>query len=394
MPNGENKRAMCKFSGCCRFVYNKALVLQKESYEAGNKYINYLSMAKMLTSWRNSAETSWLKEAPCHSLQHALKDLERAYKNFFSKRADFPRFKRKNHGGSFRYPDPKQFKLEQANHRVFLPKLGWIRYRNSRKVVGELRNITISNNGEKWFMSIQTRREVESPIVKPGSAIGIDVGISRFATMNNGSYIEPLHSFKRHQARLAKYQRRMSRKKKFSKNWKKEKGKVQKVHTQIANTRKDFLHKLTTTISQKHALVCIEDLQVGKMSKSESGIKEKPGRRVQQKSRLNRSILDQGWGLFRTQLEYKLGWNGGKLLLVPPQNTSRTCPNCGHISKENRKTQSQFKCVHCSYSNHADVVGAINVLERGHRLLACGEMMHVGRSMKQEPTEASQLVSF
>ena len=169
----------------------------------------------------------------------------------------------------------------------------------------------------------------------------------------------------------------MSRKVKFSNNWKKAKIKVQKIHIDIANARKDFLHKTTTTISKNHALVCVEDLQVSNMSKSATGTSEQPGKKVRQKSGLNRSILDQGWGMFRSQLEYKLEWNGGMLLAVPPQNTSRTCPCCDHISKDNRKTQAQFECINCRYKNNADVVGAINILERGHRLLACGEMVPI-----------------
>ena len=151
----------------------------------------------------------------------------------------------------------------------------------------------------------------------------------------------------------------------------------------IGNARKDFLHKTTTTISKNHALVCVEDLQVKSMSKTAAGIKEQPGKQVCQKSALNRSILDQGWGMFRSQLEYKLEWNGEMLLAVAPENTSRTCPNCEHISEHNRKTQSQFECVSCGYRNNADIVGAINILERGHRLLACGEMVHLSRSKKQ-----------
>jgi putative transposase len=107
---------------------------------------------------------------------------------------------------------------------------------------------------------------------------------------------------------------------------------------------------------------------------------------------LNRSILDQGWGEFRRQLAYKRAWNGGTLLAVPPQNTSRTCPACGHVAKDNRLTQAQFRCVDCGYENNADVVGAINVLARGHRVLACGEPVPSGRSMKQEPTEVIQYV--
>ena len=127
-------------------------------------------------------------------------------------------------------------------------------------------------------------------------------------------------------------------------------------------------------VSQNHALVCIEDLQIRNMSKSSKGASEQPGKMVKQKSGLNRAILDQGWGEFRRQLDYKVVWSGGMLLAAPPQNTSRTCPCCGHISKDNRLTQAQFLCVDCGYENNADVVGAINVLERGYRLLACGEL--------------------
>jgi putative transposase len=392
-PDREQERSMRRISGACRFVFNKALTIQKENYEAGNTFIGYVPMAKQLTEWRNSAETPWLKEAPCHPLQHALKDLDRAYKNFFAKRANFPRFKKKGAGSSFRYPDSTQVKLDQANSRIFLPKLGWIRYRKSREILGELCNVTVTHNGHKWFISIQTEQEVNQPQRTAVTAVGIDVGITRFATLSNGHSIEPLNSFKKHQKRLRRYQRQMASKVKFSNNWKKARAKVQKVHVDIGNARKDFLHKTTTAISKNHALVCVEDLQVKSMSKRAVGTKEQPGIQVRQKSHLNRSILDQGWGMFRSQLEYKLEWNGGMLLAVPPENTSRTCPNCDHISEHNRKRQSQFACVSCGYKNNADLVGAINILERGHRLLACGEMVHLGRSKKQEPTEVKS-VSF
>jgi putative transposase len=138
-------------------------------------------------------------------------------------------------------------------------------------------------------------------------------------------------------------------------------------------------------ISKNHAFVCVEDLQISNMSRSAKGAGA--GRRVKQKSGLNRAILDQGWGNFRRQLAYKVAWNGGIFLAVDPKNSSRTCPACRHVSPNNRKTQANFVCVACGYTHHADVVGAINILERGHRLLACGEPMQSGRSMKQEPTE-------
>jgi putative transposase len=366
------------------------LAQQKENHEAGNKFIGYVAMAAKLPVWKREAETVWLKETPSQALQHALKDLEKAFKGFFAERSGFPRFKKKGSGDSFRYPEPKQIQLDQSNSRILLPKLGWLRYRNSRKALGQVRNVTLSQSGGKWFVSIQTQREIKQPLPSTTTAIGIDVGIARFVTFSDGSYIAPLNSFKTHQQRLARYQRRMSRKQKFSNNWKKAKTKVQKIHIAIAHARKDFLHKTSTTISQNHALVCVEDLQIKNMSRSSKGSREQPGKKVAQKSGLNRSILDQGWGEFRRQLDYKVHWNGGILLAVPPQHTSQTCPVCGNVSKENRQTRAKFLCVDCDYENQADVVGAINVLERGYRLLARGESVQSDRSMKQEPTEVTQ----
>jgi putative transposase len=137
-------------------------------------------------------------------------------------------------------------------------------------------------------------------------------------------------------------------------------------------------------------MVCIEDLQVKNMSRSASGTTHAPGKNVRAKSGLNKSILDQGWFEFRRQLEYKLQWHGGMLVAVPPQNTSRTCPVCGHVSSDNRKTQAPFRCVECGYENNADVVGAINILARGLRVAACGEPAQSGHSMKQELAEVIQ----
>lgn len=222
MPDGEQQRKMRRFAGSRRFVFNKALALQKERYGQGEKKLAYADLCKELTGWRNSV-TAWLADSPIHPLQQSLKDLDRAYRNFFEGRAAFPRFKKKGQGESFRYPDPKQFRLEQDNSRIFLPKLGWLRYRNSRVVEGELRNVTVSISGGKYFVSIQTRREVPEQVHPSTSVVGIDVGVTRFATLSDGTVIEPLNSFKKHQQRLKRYQRAMSRKVKFSNNWKKAK---------------------------------------------------------------------------------------------------------------------------------------------------------------------------
>ena len=388
-PTGDQQRDMRRYAGACRFVFNKALALQIENHAAGEKFIGYVVMAKHLTSWRNDGETPWLKESPCHPLQHALKDLERAYQNFFAKRADFPRFKKKGQSDSFRYPDQKQIKLDQGNSRIFLPKLGWIRYRNSREVLGAVKNVTVSGKQGKWFVSIQTEREIKTPVHSSTSIIGIDMGIARFATLSDGSYIAPLNSFKRQEQALVKAQRALSRKQKFSNNWKKAKANIQEIHARIGNARRDYLHKATITISKNHAMVCIEDLQVRNLSKSASGTTETPGKNVKAKSGLNKAILDQGWYEFRRQLDYKLEWNGGQLIAVPPRNTSRTCPCCGHVSADNRKTQAQFLCVECGFEENADVVGAINVLRAGHARLACADTLPI-RALGQEPTEATQ----
>jgi putative transposase len=392
-PNGTQERNMRRFAGACRFVYNEALALQKARYERGDKKLGYKGLCALLTDWRNSAETPWLRDAPTHPLQQALQDLGQAYKNFFAQRAGFPKFKKRGQRDSFRYPDPKQFKLDQVNGRIFLPKLGWMRLHLSRAVVGAARNATVSLRAGKWSVSIQTERKVEAPVPQATSAIGIDVGIARFATFSDGGFLAPLNSFRRHEARLRHAQRALGRKVKFSQNWKKAKARVHRIHVRISNARGDYLHKATSAISKNHAMVCIEDLRVKNMSKSAAGTAEHPGRNVRAKAGLNKSILDQGWFEFRRQLEYKLQWAGGRLIAVPPQDTSRRCPMCKCVSAANRRTQARFLCVQCLHEDNADVVGAQNILARGYRVAACGEAVSrcvsSAASSKQEPAEAT-----
>ena len=367
-PDGEQQRKLRQFAGMVRFVFNKALALQQENRDAGGKYIQYVPMAKLLTDWRNGPDTPWLKSAPVHPLQHALKHLDRAYKNFFEKRAAFPVFKKRGRNDSFRFPDGKQIKLDQVDERIFLPKLGWLNYRKSQKVKGLIKNCTVSCKAGHWYVSIQTERTVAQVRHPAATAVGIDAGIVRFSTLWDGKaeqVIEPINSFKKHEHRLAKAQRQMSRKVKFSSNWKRAKLRVQKIQNQIASVRNDFLHKASHSISKNHALLCVEDLRISNMSRSASGSLEDPGKNVAAKSGLNKAILDQGWGEFGRQLDYKSAWKGGWLVAVPPANTSRECPVCGHISAHNRKSQSVFLCVACGHTENADLVAAKNIRERG-----------------------------
>ena len=393
MPNGEQIRAMRRYAGACRFVYNKALAWQNEQYTADNSFkFSYTKIANLLPEWKKSPDTLWLSESPSQTLQQALKNLESSFKNFFAKRADFPKFKKRGQSDSFRYP--QGFKVEHGNSRLFLPKLGWVRYRNSRAIQGIAKNITISQSGGKWYASIQTEREVEAPLHPSITAVGIDVGIAKFATLSNGEIFEPKNSFRNKAQRLARYQRAMSRKTKFGKNWQKAKRKINKLHTTIANIRRDYLHKTSTAISKNHAMIVIEDLQIRNMSKSSKGTSEKHGKNVKAKSGLNKSILDQGWFEFRRQLEYKQTWRGGYVIAIPPQYTSQKCSCCGHVSRDNRMTQAKFECVVCGHSENADINAARNILAAGHAVLACGEMVQSDRSVKQEPTEATtQLIA-
>ena len=379
---------MRRFAGACRFVFNRALALQNENHEAGNKYVSYTKMASWLIEWKSHPDTQWLKDTPSQPLQQSLKDLERGYKNFFQKRAAFPRFKKRGQNDAFSYP--QGVKLDQTNNCIALPKLGWIRYRNSREVIGEVKNVTVIQSCGKWYVSIQTEYEVPEQVHKAASMVGLDAGVTKLATLSDGTVYQPVNSFKANQRKLAMLQRQLSRKVKFSASWQKQKKKIQRLHSHIANIRRDYLHKVTSEISKNHAMIVIEDLKVCNISKSAKGTAERPGRNIRAKSGLNRSILDQGWYEMRRQLEYKQLWRGGQVLAIPPAYTSQRCVCCGHTAKENRQTQSKFVCQVCGYTENADINGARNILAAGHAVLACGGMVQSGRPLKQEPTEASQ----
>jgi len=384
MPNGEQIRKMRQFAGSCRFVYNKALALNIERYAKKEKRLGYASLCALLPAWKT--EHPFLSAVPAQALQQALKNLERAYTNFFKKRADFPKFHKRGQRRGFRIP--QGFEVDNTNGRLKLPKLEWMRYRKSQDILGEAANISVSESCGKWFASIQTEREADRPHHPSDTSVGLDWGVARFFTLSDGQIAEQLAPLKAFLPKLAKLQRRLARKKKFSSNWKQAKARITTLHSKIANIRKDFVNKTSNDISKNHAVVCIEDLQVKNMSASAAGTKDKPGKNVSAKSGLNRSILDASPFELRRQLEYKTAWQGGILVPVPPQNSSRECPECGHISSENRKTQEKFLCTQCGFSADADWVGSVNVLRRGIALLVCSSSSPDVRASWQKPTES------
>ena len=355
----RQEELFCRTSGCQRFVWNHFLAIQKSRLDEGFLCLSFADMCKELTTLKQLDETSFLKEVHSQTLQQTLKDLDRALKDAFARKKKFPRFKKRGQNDSFRYPQGAKI----SESRVFLPKVGWFCLFSSSSLVGVVKNVTVSRRGKFWFVSVQVENEVPEPSHPAEAKVGIDMGVVRFATLSSGVYFEPSNIFAKLEGKLVKDQRRLSRKKKFSSNWKKQKRRVQETHRKIADARMDYLHKISTQISKNHAMIIMENLKVAKMSCSGSG-----------KKRLNKRILDQGWFEFRRQIEYKQLWRGGKVVLVDPSNTSRTCPKCQHIAKENRKSQAHFKCVSCGFSENADLVAACNILMAvGHTVSACGD---------------------
>lgn len=337
----------------------------------GQKTLHWVAMANMLPTMKRW--WPWLESDPySHNLQQVCKRLHEAFQRMFKKGTTHsgkkPRFKRKDQVCSARFPSA----LKIEGNRICIPKIGWVRFRKSRDIEGKVKNVTLRKECTGWFVSIQVEGRAADLVHPSCTEIGIDVGVVKFAALSDGSVIEPINAFRTHEKRLAKAQRVLSRKKRFSQNWKKQKQIVSRIQNRIANIRRDFLHKVSTAISDSQAVVYVEDLRVSSLSRSAKGTAENPGKNVKAKSGLNKAILDQGWGMFREMLAYKLAWRGGQLVAVPPAYTSQTCSECQHVAKENRKSQSVFECVQCGHADNADTNAAKNILRAGQAL--CGGM--------------------
>lgn len=380
------EKLFSQYAGCCRFVWNHFLYLQKQRLEAKEKLYSYNQLSSMLTALKRVEEYSWLRDCYSVLLQQTLRDLDRAIWQALKKDSDkrFPLFKRKGEKNGFRYP--AAFAVDAGV--IHLPKMKQgIRYFDSRPLSGELRNLTITREVDGWYCSIQTQQQVADPVHISDSVVGIDRGVANLVALSDGTLLEGM-SFTIERQKLARLQRHLSRKQMSSSNWKKQKRKIAKLHHSIANKRKDRLHKLSNTLSKNHAVVVMESLPVKNMTRSAAGTIEAPGKNVKAKNGLNRVILEQGWGELRRQLTYKLNWRGGRLLHVPAQYTSQRCGVCGHTEAGNRQTQSQFACNQCGHQDHADINAARNILAAGLAVIACGEGA-IAPSVKQEPPIAA-----
>jgi putative transposase len=363
-PTIVQEAAMAKIAGACRFVYNLALEQRRDWWRPGRKF-SFAGQCRELTALR--AEVDWLKTAPVHALQQALRDLDRAYQNYFAGRAAYPKPRKRGIDDSFRFPDPVSLRVERtgtSSGRVKLPKLGWVRLRGWCPLPGAIATITLSRRAGQWFAAVQCEREVAEPMPSSLPAVGIDLGIAVFAALSDGRTIAPANHGKRALRALAKAQRALSRKKRGSANRRKAAARVARIQKRVADARKDFLHQHSTAIAKSHGTVVVEALKVRNMSASAKGTVDQPGRNVRQKAGLNRAILDQGWSMFRTLLAYKLAERGGSLVEVPAAYTSQTCSSCGHVDAANRQDQAAFICVSCGHMANADTNAAINILRR------------------------------
>jgi putative transposase len=382
-PTPEQAAQMAQIAGACRFVYNLALEQRRDWYRPGRKF-NFAGQCREVTQLR--AEVDWLKACPVHALQQALRDLDRAYRNWWAGRAQAPTPRRKGVNDSFRFPDPVSLAVERtgtSSGRVKLPKLGWVRLRGWKALPGDICTITVSRRAGRWFAAVQYEREIAEPVASLLPAVGIDLGVAVFASLSDGAAIAPANHGKKALRALRKAQRALARKKRGSSNRRKAVRRVAKIQKRVADARRDFLHKHSTIIAKNHGVVVVEALSVRNLSASAKGTVAEPGRRVRQKAGLNRAILDQGWGLFRTMLAYKLADRGGRLVEVLAAYTSQTCACCGHVEAANRPSQAVFACVRCGHTANADANAAINILRR-----ADGALKPVEGHRAKRPDEA------
>lgn len=364
-PNKEQQTLIHKTFGSCRFVYNKMLDSKIKAHKNDIKISTY-ELKKTLVPMKKEENTKFLSEVDSTALQNSVLNLDKSYKNFFRRvklgeKSGFPKFKSKHNSQQSYQTSTAKIK----NAKLYLPIIGEVKTKFHRgDIKGKIKTVTVSYEANQYFASINYEDAlIESNKVNNGKHIAIDVGVKVFAYTSENEIINPNkeHSLENDIKKMIKAQKVLSRRKKGSKNRLKAKEKLAKKHLKIKNKRDDFLHKISNRLSENQTIK-VENLKIKNMSKQTKGTIENPNMRASAKRGLNRSILQQSWGRFFIFLEYKLKRNGGELIRINPKNTSLTCSNCGHISKENRKTQAKFICTSCNISLNADYNASLNIL--------------------------------
>jgi putative transposase len=385
-PTEEQQLVLWKTINGCRYVYNWALEQRKKAYEADEKMPSCFTLNKVLTAMKQDNE--WLYESSNPALQFAIQNMDSAYKHFFRRvkegkeKPGFPRFKsKKNPVQSFQMIN--NYRVNFEKNLIKLPKLDTeVEIVLDREFEGKMKTGTVSvTSTGKWFVSILVDDGKELPEPEPytsHSTIGIDMGLTHFAILSDGTKIENPRHLKNSEKRLACLQRRLSRKKKGSQNRKKAIHKVAKMHEKISNQRSDFLHKLSITLIRENQAIAIEDLNVKGMVKNE---------------KLAKHISDASWSTFKNMLEYKAAWNGKTVLKIGRFiASSKLCSHCGYKPSEMSLSVRTWTCPVCGSIHDRDINAAINIknialgIDTGaNRSGEPGESWSLDRAMNQEP---------
>jgi putative transposase len=366
--SAEQEALFRQFTGVCRLIYNLALEQRRDFWRQYQRLtgsqLNYIAQARELTALR--AQYDWIAAVSQTCQQQALRDLDKAFSNFFKGIAHYPSPRRKNLNDAFRFQG-REVEVRKLNGKwsaVRLPKIGWVKFRNTRPMRGTIKNVTVTRDALGWHISFACEIEHTAP-ANIGPTVGIDRGVANTLALSNGERLSVPRSLETIERRHRAAQRVAARRKRGSVRRSKALRRAAKLSARRARIRSDWHHKASLDLARRFGAVVLEDLKIKNVTASARGTVEEPGRMVRQKAGLNRSILNQGWFGFETILAYKLEERGGHLLKVDPAYTSQTCSECGTVDRESRESQAAFVCQHCGFRAHADHNAAINIRDAG-----------------------------
>jgi len=348
-PTDDQAKLLAKTFGCARFVWNNILDWRSKEYTLHGTKINYVKSAARLTEMKQTPELAWLYEVSNVALQQALRNQDKAFSNFFAKRGKYPAFKSKHDKQSIRLMS-NAFRMKDGE--LFIAKSDApLRFVESRPLPDKVSSITISKDAAgRYFVAFQG--EAEKPLLPTNNkSVGIDLGLASFIVTSDGEKVAAPKIYRKHEAKLARLQRKLSRKQKGGQNRNKARIKVARIHARIADTRSDFLHKLSTRIIRENQTVSVEDLNVAGLQKNRC---------------LAKSISDASWSEFVRQLEYKAAWYGRSFVKISRwYPSSQICSTCGHQDGKKALSVRDWTCPKCGTTHDRDINAAININTAG-----------------------------